>query len=267
MDKELLLKDLESNLNIKIDDLKTLKEDNGLVLLINDKYVLKSLNDKEYNNVIMFEDYYKFVKAFRKSIYRSNELKYLVYDYIEEDKLIDYTKMKIFNQIYDLVKEERKIEHDNFGYLDNLKSSWFDFLNDEVNYSKSILDIDIKTKIVDKALKIVKKEKIEKYLIHADLGVHNFIIKDKIINAIDPIGAIGDYLYDFYYAILSDYSITDNLDLEFILSYFDRKEKYKKALFIVVYFIRMARASQYNKIDYEKFLKDYKYCFFKLKGL
>ena len=38
-----------------------------------------------------------------------------------------------------------------------------------------------------------------------------------------------------------------------------RKEKYKKALFIVVYFIRMARASKYNKIDYEKFLKDYKY--------
>ena len=259
MDKELLLKDLELNFNIKIDDLKTLKDDNGLVLLINDKYVLKSLKDKEYDDVIMFEDYYKFVKGFRKSIYRSNEFKYVLYDYIEIDKLIDYTKIKIFNQIYDLVKEERKIDNESYGYLDDLKSSWYEFLQAEVNYSKELLGNDNKNKLVDKALKIVKKEKIEKYLLHGDLGVHNFLIKDKIINVIDPIGVIGDYLYDFYFAILSDYSITENLDFEFILSYFDRKEKYKKALFAIVYYIRMARAFKYNKADYERFLKDFKY--------
>lgn len=261
MDKELLLKDLESNLNIKIADLKTLKEDNGLVLLVNDKYILKALNDKEYDIVNQFELYYKFVKGFRKAIYKSDEYKYLVYDYIEADRFVDYNKMRIFNQIYDLVREERKIESSSYGYLDNPKPTWYDFLKEEVDYSKALLDssINIDTKIVDKALKTAKKEKIEPYLIHGDLGVHNFIVRDKLINVIDPMGVIGDYLYDFYFALLSDYSITDDLDLEFVLSYFDRKEKYKKALFVIVYYIRMCRAYKYNKADYERFLKDYKY--------
>lgn len=260
MEKELLIKDLEKNLDIKINNYNVLKEDNGLVINIDDKYILKQMNERDYNSNLEFEAYYKFVNGFRKSIYHSDNFNYLVYDYIEEDRFIDYNKMKIFNQIYDLVREERKIDSASFGYKNEDNKTWYDFLCDEVNYSKSLIEnFNLKTKIIEKALKIVKKEKIEAYLIHGDLGVHNFIIKDKKINVIDPVVAVGDYLYDFYFALLSDYSITDNLDLEFILSYYDRKEKYKKALFIVVYFIRMARASKYNKIDYEKFLKDYKY--------
>jgi len=259
MDKDVLIKDLEEKLNIKINNYEILKEEDNLVLKIDELYILKQMNEKEYKINLEFELYYKFVKGFRKSIYHSDNYNYLVYDYIEEDRNIDYNKMKIFNQIYDLVKEERKIESNSFGYIDNPKNTWYEFLIDEINYSKSLINDELNMKIINKALKIIKKEKIESYFLHGDLGVHNFIIKDKIINVIDPIGVIGDYLYDFYYAILSDYSITDNLDLEFILSYFDRKEKYKKALFIVVYFIRMARAAKYNKIDYEKFLKDYIY--------
>ncbi len=261
MDKELLIKDFESNLNVKIKEYKEIKSDNGLILNADDLYIIKTYNEEDFKNVIEFESYYKFVKPFRKAIYVSNEYKYMVYNFIEEDKNIDYGKIKLINQIYDLVKEERKIDNHKFGYLDNEKESFYEFVLDEFEYSKSLLNKELKIdlKIVLKALKMVKKEKVDKYSLHGDLGVHNFIVKDKLINVIDPIGAVGDYLYDFYYAILSDYSITDNLDLEFIISYFDRKEKYKKALFIVVYFIRMARAYKYNRADYEKFLGDYKY--------
>ena len=257
--ENIILKDFEEILNTKVNIYSVLKEDN-LVILINDKYILKQMNKRDYNVTLEFEAYYKFVKQFRKSIHHSDANHFLIYDYIEEDKYVDYNKMKIFNQIYDVVREERKYESNSFGYKEEDNKTWFEFLNDEVTYTKNnINDSNIDLRIIEKALKIIKKEKIEPYLIHGDLGVHNFVIKDKMINVIDPMVVVGDYLYDFYYAVLSDYSITDNLDIEFILSYFDRKEKYKKALFIVTYYIRMGRAFIYNKPDYAKFLNDYKY--------
>lgn len=259
MKKDLLIKDFEKNYNVKINNINVIKEDNGLVLNLDDKYILKEMNERDFKATKLFESYYKFVKGFRKAIYVSDNNSYMVYEFIEEDRNIDYNKIKIFNQIYDLVKEERRYESESYGYLFEDNKTWYQFLADEVNYSIKQLNDKLDTKIVLKALKIVKKEKIEPYLLHGDLGVHNFIVKDKIINTIDPIGVVGDYLYDFYYAILSNYSITDNLDIEFVLSYFDRKLKYKKALFIVVYFIRMVRAYKYNKTDYELFLSDYKY--------
>lgn len=261
MDKNIIIKDFEKNLNVKIKEYKEIESENGLILNADDLYIIKTYSDKEFEVVLEFENYYKFVKQFIKAIYVSNEYKYMVYNFIEQDRNVDYNKIKLINQIYDLVKEERKIENHQFGYIDNPLPSWYEFLNAEIKHSLKLLEEDTKIdlKIVLKALKIAKKEKVEAYLVHGDLGVHNFIIKDKLINVINPIGLIGDYLYDFYYAILSDYSITDNLDIDFVISYFDRKEKYKKALFIIVYFIRMARAYKYNKADYEKFLNDYKY--------
>ena len=254
---DLLINDFKNQFNLKIESIKELKDN---VVIINDKYVLKQFNKDDFNANKVFENYYKFIKAFRKSIYNNEEHHYMVYDYIEQDKIIDYTKIKIINQIYDVIKEERRYDASYFGYFNEEKNSWYEFLLEEINYSKSIIkDVAIDTKIVDKALKNVKKEKTEHYLLHGDLGAHNFIIKDKIINIIDPIVLVGDYLYDFYYAILSNYDIASSLDFDFILSYFDRKEKYKKSLFIIVYFIRMCRAYKYNEIDFNNFLKDYKY--------
>ncbi len=261
MDKKLLIEDFEKNLNVKINNYVELKSDNGLVLQADELYIIKELNDRDFKSVKEFEAYYKFVKEFRKAIYISEEYNYMVYEYIEADRYIDYDKIKLFNQIYDVVKEERRIDSASFGYINEDNKTWFEFINDEIEYSKTLLSQEVKIdlKLVEKALKIVKKAKIEPYLIHGDLGVHNFIVKDKIIHIIDPIGVIGDYLYDFYSALLSSYSIAKDLDFDYIISYFDRKDKYKKALFVICYFIRTCRSYKYDKADFECFLKDFKY--------
>ncbi len=261
MEKDLLIKDLEKNLNVKINEVKIIKEEKNLVLNLDDKYILKELTERDLKALKEFELYYKFVSTFRKSIYLSDEYNYVVYDYIEEDRNVDYDKIKIFNQVYDLIKEERRIEDLPFGYLYEDNKTFYEFLEDEINYSASLLDkdINIDMKLIQKALKIVKKEKVTPYLLHGDLGVHNFLVKDKKIIVIDPMVLVGDYLYDFYSALLSDYSIAKDLDFDYILSYFDRKEKYKKALFIIVYYIRLCRSYKYDRASYDGFLKDFKY--------
>jgi streptomycin 6-kinase len=123
-------------------------------------------------------------------------------------------------------------------------------------YSKQeIENIDI-AKVLN-SLNIIEKYKIDKYLIHGDFGTHNFLVNNEKIKVIDPMGVVGDYLYDFYFAILSNVDIFMNLDIDRILGYYDRDIEYKKALFLIVLYIRMSRAFKYDKDNFKDYLSLY----------
>ena len=54
MEKDLLINDFEKNYNVKINNFNVIKEDNGLVLNLDDKYILKIKGTKKGKVYIYF---------------------------------------------------------------------------------------------------------------------------------------------------------------------------------------------------------------------
>ena len=79
-----------------------------------------------------------------------------------------------------------------------------------------------------------------------------------MIYAIDPIPLVGDYLYDFYFGIFTNADVFKDLDVDYILSFFDREYEYKNALMTICFYIRLRRSSKYNPEDipvYKEYLE------------
>ena len=83
---------------------------------------------------------------------------------------------------------------------------------------------------------------------HGDFGTHNFLLEDGRIRVIDPMPVVGDYLYDFYFALLSNVDIFTHLGADYVYSFFpDRNLSYKRAILTVALFVRTSRAASYDK--------------------
>ena len=255
-----IIKDIESKLNIIINDKDihyyTEGATESIVFSINNKYLIKTLNDIEFNVQKDFLSLYK-EEYYQKIIYTNEKLKYICYEYINGNKITDYTvynKEDIVKQIYNITSNYKQYNYDEYGYYLVDHKTWYQFLLDEVEYSKNRMT-EIDMHIVYNSLDIIKEFNVDKYLIHGDFGVHNFLIDKSNIKVIDPMGLVGDPLYDFYFAILSNYSLFKDMEFDVIFKYFNRDYKYKKALLIVVYYIRMSRAYVYDKDNYDNYYK------------
>ena len=260
MDIKEILKDIENRLNIDVDKSNVNYFTDGatesLVFSIDNKYLIKTMDkntldiQKEFLKVYTY-DY------FQKIIFCNEELKYICFEYVLGDKFYDYKsfdKKDIINQIYNIANGYKEYKYDGFGYLYEDHKSWYEFLYDEVMYSKKDIDWIPIDKVIN-ALDVIKKYSISKYLIHGDFGTHNFLIENGRIKVIDPMGVVGDYLYDFYFAILSNVTIFKEVDINYILDFYDRDMKYKKSLFIVVLYIRMSRCYKYNQNNFNYYLE------------
>lgn len=256
-----LIKDIEKNLNIKFNKCNVKYFTDGatdsVVFSIDNKYLIKTVDKLTYKTQVEFFINYK-SHYFQKLIYSSKKFSYLCFEYIEGEKLCSLNNLdinKIIKQIYEITSSYRNYEYDGYGYLyEDYNKSWYQFLYDEVCYSKQEIE-NISTIKVENALNIIKKYTVCKYLLHGDFGAHNFLINDNKIKVIDPMGVIGDNLYDFYFAIFSNTAIFTKTNLDFILSFYDNKLEYKKALLIIVVYIRMSRAHKYDIKNFDKFYK------------
>lgn len=254
---ENILKDIKLKLDINFtdNDIKYYTDGatDSVVFSIKEKYLIKKVDEYTYNTQLEFYKIYNF-DYYQKFIYSNNDLLYICFEYINGHKY-DGTLNNVINTLYNYTSNYKKYEYEGFGYLFDDHKSWYQFLYDEVMYSKNeISDVD-DSKVIE-SLNIIKKYKIDKYLIHGDFGTHNFLINDKIY-VIDPMCVVGDYLYDFYFSIFSNYDIFKNLNINYILSFYDRDLKYKKALLLVVFYIRMSRAHKYDIKNYNNYLKIY----------
>ena len=247
---EKILKDLSNKLNIDIksEDIYFFNDgaSDSLVFKIREKYLIKTLDEIEFKTFIEFFNYYK-NDRFQKIVCYDKDLLYMCFEYIEGNL---FRKSKIGNP-KDIVKElanivsiYREYNNEKYGYLYEESRSWDSFLFNE-SYKEKNKDIINYYKLFE-SLEIIKKYKCPKYLIHGDFGTHNFIMNNGTIKVIDPMPVVGDYLYDFYYAIFTDTLIFKDLDIDYILSFFDRDYEYKKALMTICFFIRMNRAIKYD---------------------
>lgn len=259
-----IIKDIEEKLNITINenDIKYYTEGatESVVFSIQDKYLVKTVDDLTLRTQVEFLKLYKDIDSFQNVILYSSDLKYIVFDFISGEKMTKVSNLDIpdiTKQIIHIVDSYKKYDDIYFGYLyDNEGKSWTDFLKNEIDYAMPRAEsLDLKLDILDKALKTIEKYDIEKYLIHGDFGAHNFIIENDKLMCIDPMPVVGDPLFDFYFAILSTPLLFKDSSTEEILSYFDKDYEYKLALYTIVLFIRTTRAVAYDKQNVNVYVK------------
>jgi hypothetical protein len=255
-----ILEDIKKKLNIEFtnEDIHEFKEgkSEAKVFSICDKYLIKCSNEYDLNVIETFlskEDN----KYFQKLYYVNHELGYACLSFLPGKKYdnsldIDY----YINTVYDITSNYKKIDYEGFGYFNDDHKTWEEFLLSELDYSNSIVkNEELDDSVVRDAIKIISKYKVEPFLLHGDFGIHNFIINDNKLYVIDPMGVVGDPLYDFYFAIFSDISIFNSIKLDDILRYFDRNIKYKRELAYITFIIRLCRTYKYNKDDYNVYIK------------
>ena len=258
---EELLKDFESRMNITVFE-KDIKYYSGgatdaIVFSINDEYLIKKTSKSELD---VFNEFFSKYKSdeYQKLYYINYDLSYACLSF-KKGKLFDGSidSNKMIDILYKTVSNYKMIDYDGYGYLFEDNKSWKDFLKDEVEYSLTVFENKNTTynENIEKCLDYISKYNINKYLLHGDFGTHNFIIDKSNIYFIDPMGLVGDPLYDFYFAIFSDISIFNSIKLNDILKYFDRDIKYKKSLAYITFIIRLCRTYRYNKDDYNAYLK------------
>lgn len=244
-----LLEDIEKKLNIKIDkdNIKYFNDGvSGSIVFKYDKYLVKTTDIKELNAYIEFFKLYN-QEYFQKIIYYDKELLYICFEFIEGDlfKFNPIDSKRFVEQVYEISSNYKEYNYDAYGYLEEEKMTWIDFLKEESYREEDKIDIDYS--LLFNSYKIIEKNNAPKYLIHGDFGTHNFIVNNKKIYVIDPIPLVGDPLYDFYFSIFTNTNIFKDLDIDYLLSFFnDRDYEYKRALMIICFFIRLRRSSKYD---------------------
>lgn len=228
------------------------------VFSINDKYLIKITSRETVRTQSEFLQKVSH-PAFQKLLCFDVDLHYECYEFIEGKH---YTKAPLeareaINQLAGIVNSYPEYKHDGYGFLENEKLSWREFLLDEIEYAKKRIP-DISQERVLKALVIAGANNPRQYLMHGDFGAHNFLISNDVIRAIDPMPMVGDKIYDFNFAILSNVRIFSELGLGYILSFFDDYDKeYKKALLTIALYVRMSRAAAYDKDNLGRYIELY----------
>lgn len=236
---EKITNDLKLKLDIKNENIKyyTDGKSDSIVFSLNNKYLIKTVDENTLNTQVEFLRFYKDSNFFQKIITYNKELKYICFEFLEGENFSNIDKIDvkdIVNQIYNITSSYKKYSYDGYRYLYENRLSWDKFLESEVEYSKKEIEsININLKKVYEALKNIKNYHIDKYLIHGDFGTHNFLVNDNNILVIDPMPIVGDRIYDFYFALFSNVSLFNNLDISCILKFFDEDINYKKSLLMM----------------------------------
>lgn len=259
---------MQENIAIIIDDIRINLDENidantikyftdgvsgSTVFSLNDKYLVKTMEKLELKTQIAFLNLYSNIDEFVKLLYTNEALEFIVFEYVDGVLFKYRSDVNIVENLYNVVSKYTLFDYDYYGYLYEDKKSWYEFLKDETENDIDVLHNDnISDKKVDEALLSIDKEITPKYMLHGDFGAHNFLIDKKDnLKVIDPMPVIGDRLYDFYFAIFSSVEIFKNLNVDYILSFFDEDMNHKRNILIVALYIRMIRAYKYDRDDFD----------------
>lgn len=227
------------------------------VILLNGKYLIKQ------NTKLVLESELEFFKYnnssyFQKIIYVDPNYEYIVYDFIEGETMHDVKNpYDTIDKIIYIANNYSNYDKPGYGYLDELEDSWSDFFKSEIYYSSENLKEYISdTVVVDESVKILEKYDFDKKIIHGDFGTHNFIKKDeKLVGVIDPMGVIGDSLYDILFAIVSNIDLLNVVNLEYLSKILPYPLEKIKAMLTIVLYSRISRCLKYHPQDINDYMK------------
>lgn len=230
---ENIIKSLQDKgvIDLKEQDIKIMKgTTDGLVYTLSEnnipKYILKQDHPQEITFVEQFLHAYQNVSLLPKLLYTDPEKEFIVYSFITGTT--HYNRGSKLNWMTLLVKElfnhyEKYDQTAEWGRLGIPRQSWREFNISSVESAYvnigDLLSTEDYYKVKSLVERIGKYEKQEeKYLLHGDTGVHNFVFSNSVLTGIiDPSPMIGPVIYDFTYAFCSS---PDDLDLETLLTSF-----------------------------------------------
>lgn len=240
------------------------------------KNKIKILESKKDRQVINFEDEYIIKKAqnrilFQESVflhaYEENNFveniirfdsinEYSIYEYIKGNNNYEIKDVgHMINQIIEFTKTYKNINIKEYGEVCALEQSWYAFLKKEFDLkNKDMCYSEEKNNKVKKSLEIIKKYKIDRKIIHGDLGIYNVICNSgNIIKVIDPRTIIGDPIYDILSFIFSSSKIINNINIKSIIKNIQEPVEKIIAMMYIILYDRMAIEVKYNRNidDYE----------------
>ncbi|MDT3428835.1 hypothetical protein J2Z22_004429 [Paenibacillus forsythiae] len=168
-----------------------------------------------------------------------------------------------------LINHYKNYPHsDKWGYwLEEPCSTWRDFIEQGVEYARmnvgSLLPVEDYYKVKSLAGAVPEGEDTERFLLHGDCGVHNFVFDQSVLTGvIDPAPIAGPVLYDFLYAFCSS---PDDLNLETLIPAFtllNHKPMERSRLIeevIIQLYCRIGSCVKHHPHDLAAYLKAWDY--------
>lgn len=190
------------------------------------KYVLKLDRSQQIIFVEQLLLAYRHTTLLPNLLYTDPAKAFIVYSYITGTT--HYNRGSKINWLTLLVKElfnhyKNYQQTNKWGRLESPRQSWREFNDRSVEDARknvgSLLPFEDYYKVKLLVENTSKGEGTEeKFLLHGDTGVHNFVFHEFALNGvIDPSPMVGPVLYDFTYAFCSS---PDDLNLETLIAAF-----------------------------------------------
>lgn len=190
----------------------------------NPKYVFKLDSSHHIYMVEQLHQTYKNNTLLPKLLYTDPAKKFIVYFYTAGQTHINRgSKINWLTLLINELLNHYKIYQltDNWGFwLEDPCQTWRDFIHRGVEYARinvgNFLPVEDYYLVESFVENISTGEGHERYLLHGDCGVHNFVYDQKVLKGvIDPSPIVGPVLYDYIYAFCSS---PDDLNLETLMS-------------------------------------------------
>ncbi|TCJ02227.1 hypothetical protein [Cytobacillus praedii] len=190
-------------------------------------YVIKIDNPKIIAATQDFLLAYKDVKLFPNVLYTDDKKEYMIYSYIPGET--HFNRGSKLEWMTILIKElfnnyQRADKDIPWGRVNGIyRNTWSDFNLASLEFAQKNIGDFFSSEEHKRAEKLINKLKTyhdqeEKYYLHGDTGVHNFVYIDhQLKGVIDPSPLIGPKIYDFTYAFCSS---PDSLNVSTLLSLF-----------------------------------------------
>lgn len=201
---------------------------NLFTIIITDipKYVVKIDQPKIISTTEDFLRTYKDVTLLPNVLYTDEKKEFIVYSYVFGETHINRgSKLEWMTiLIEELLNKYEKVNKANWGRVNGIqRNSWADFNRSSLEFAQKDIGDVLPSEDHRRVELLVNKlesyeHQDEKYYLHGDAGVHNFVYRDNKLNGIiDPSPLIGPKMYDFTYAFCSS---PDDLNVSTLLSAF-----------------------------------------------
>lgn len=254
----IFINEISKKLDISINEFKYFRDGtDSRIFLLNGKYIVKQNIPTLLKSEFEFSNIYAENSKLQNVILIDNDYKYIVYEFVPGDVMhvVDNIE-ELLLDIKEITKSYKDYNGPEFGYVHEPSHSWIDFLKTQVHEASLLLpdSFDFLPQVYE-AISVLEKFNFQKKLIHGDFGTHNFIKKHgKFIAAIDPIPTVGDYLYDFIYACLSNIDIVKTLSLNSLVEKTGEPVEKVKSMLIIELFCRMSICLRHHKEDFDEYV-------------
>lgn len=208
----------------------------GLVLRLestqDNKYILKFDDPSQIQLVQKLLETYQNSELLPKILLTAQDSSYFVYTFIDgtthfnrglKKSWLTLLVKNLFN------KYVHYQENDIWGRIEYPRKTWKEFNQISIEEARinigNILPLDDYNFVNSKAKKIFDNDidQGEKFLLHGDTGVHNFVYNQStLIGVIDPSPMVGPIIYDFLYVFCSS---PDDINIETLFSSFEFLEQ------------------------------------------